>query len=69
MIQLYDQVKRCNSLNFLLQGSLKEFDKQKLLPVVLGIVEDRQDDILHEAVRLALRHLKDKFGKVVRMGL
>ena len=68
-MQLYDQVKRCNSLNFLLQGSLKEFDKQKLLPVVLGIVEDRQDDILHEAVRLALRHLKDQFGKVVRMGL
>ena len=34
-----------------------------------GIVEHGEDDVLHEPVGLALRHLKDQLGKVVRIGL
>ena len=33
------------------------------------VVEDGQNDVLHEAVGPALRHLKNQPGKVVRIGL
>lgn len=58
-----------SSLYLFLESSVKQFDEQILLPVVLGIVEHRQDDILHEPVSLVLGHLKDELGKVCGVGL
>ena len=45
-------------LDFLPESPLKQLDKQELLPVVVGIVEDGKDDILHKAIGFTLWHLK-----------
>ena len=52
------------SLNLLLECRVKELDEQVLLPVVLCVVEHRQDHVLHEPVGPVLRHLKDQLRKV-----
>ena len=48
-----------HSLNLLLESSVKELDEQVLFPVILSVVEHRQNHILHEPIGSVLGHLKD----------
>lgn len=57
------------SLDLLLQGGLEELGQQVLLPLVGGVVIQREDHRVHELGGFVLRHLKDQLGEIRRVGL
>ncbi len=57
------------SLDLLLECSFEEFEKQVFFPLVGCIVVYGENDGLHELGGTALRHLKDEFSQVTRVGL
>lgn len=58
-----------DSLDLLLQCRLEELEQQVLLPLVGGIVVQREDHRVHELCGFILGHLENELGQVGRVGL
>lgn len=58
-----------DSLDLLLQRRLEELEQQVLLPLVGGVVVQREDHRVHELGGFILGHLEDELGQVGRVGL
>ena len=58
-----------DSLNLLFQGGPEQLEQQVLLALVGAVVEEGEDDGLHELGGFALRHLEDELGQVGGVGL
>ena len=56
-------------VDFLSQRSLEQLHQEVLLSGVGCVVEDSQDDVVHELGGFGLGQLKDETSKVVRVGL